>query len=228
MDIQKELLALADEKTAKFTQKIVNNVDKSRILGIKTPVLRDFAKKLKKEGGAEEFLAALPHKYFEENQLHSFLICLEKDADRCFELISRFLPHVDNWATCDQLAPKAIAKDMDKLLFHIKEYLKSGKTYTVRFGMEMLMTYFLGESFRTEYADMVAEIRSEEYYVNMMAAWYFATALAKNRDEIMPYFESADALSDWVHAKAISKARESFRISDADKAYLLTLKRNKK
>ena len=227
MDIREELLSLADEKTAAFMRKIVNNADARKIIGIKTPILRELAKKIKKEGGADAFFAELPHRYFEENQLHSFLICLEKDADRCFELIDAFLPCVDNWAVCDQLNPKAIAKDKAKLLSHVDGYLTSDKTYTVRFGIEMLMNHFLGEDFKTEYADRVANIRSDEYYVNMMIAWYFATALAKNRDEIMPYYES-DVLSDRVHAKAISKARESFRISDEDKAYLLTLKRKTK
>ena len=168
-------------------------------------------------------MSYLPHQYFDEDQLHAFVISLEKDFDKCIGKVNAFLPFIDNWATCDQLSPKVFKKEPEKLLSSIQTWINSDKTYTVRFAIGMLMKYFLDEHFDTKYADMVAEVRSGEYYINMMIAWYFATALAKQYELVLPYLEDR-RLADWVHNKAIQKSIESYRITDEQKAYLRTLK----
>ena len=203
--------------------KIIPTVSRDRIIGVRTPALRDFAKSLSKDQDIGEFLSYLPHQYFDEDQLHAFVISLEKDFDKCIGKVNAFLPFIDNWATCDQLSPKVFKKEPEKLLSSIQTWINSDKTYTVRFAIGMLMKYFLDEHFDTKYADMVAEVRSEEYYVNMMIAWYFATALAKQYELVLPYLEDR-RLADWVHNKAIQKSIESYRITDEQKAYLRTLK----
>ena len=222
-EIVKELFRLRDENYAALQAKILPTVAPDRIIGVRTPALRAFAKELSKDADIRDFLTALPHGYFDEDQLHAFVISLEKDFDRCIAETEAFLPFMDNWATCDQLSPKAFKKDPDKLLPYIREWIGSDKTYTVRFAIGMLMQHFLDERFRTEYADMVAAVRSEEYYINMMTAWYFATALAKQYEKILPYLEEK-RLDDWTHNKAIQKSVESFRITAEQKAYLKTLK----
>ena len=191
---------------------------------MRTPKLRSYAKELVRGGGYEEFLLSLPHRYFDEDQLHAFIISEIKDYDKCMALTEEFLPYINNWATCDQLSPKVFGKHKEDLLTHIDEWLKSDRTYTIRFGTGMLMQHFLDESFDTSYMHRVAEIRSEEYYVNMMTAWYFATALAKQ------YYAALAVLLEhrldaWTHNKAIQKAVESRRITDEQKEYLRTLKR---
>ena len=222
-EIVSELFRLRDADYALMQQKIIPTVNQDRIIGVRTPALRTLAKTLYGDRETEAFLKHLPHPYFDEDQLHAFVISLEKDYDRCLTRVEAFLPYVDNWATCDQLSPKAFRKDLDQLLAHIHEWIHSDRTYTVRFGVGMLMQHFLEESFSTEYVDMVAQIRSDEYYINMMRAWYFATALAKQYAAVLPYLEEK-RLDDWTHNKAIQKALESYRIKPEQKDYLRTLK----
>ncbi len=222
-EIVKELFRLRDENYAVMQTKIIPTVETERIIGVRTPALRTFAKELFRDEEADRFLASLPHQYFDENQLHAFVISLEKDFDKCMEKVEDFLPFIDNWATCDQLSPKAFKKEPEKLLPYIRSWIGSDKTYTVRFAIGMLMQHFLDERFRPEYADMVVEIKSEEYYINMMIAWYFATALAKQYESILPYLEEK-RLDDWTHNKAIQKCVESRRITVEQKTFLKTLK----
>lgn len=222
-EIAEELFRLRDEKYAAFQAKLIPTVQPDRIIGVRTPQIRAFAKSLSKDEGAGAFLTSLPHRYFDEDQLHAFVISLEKDFDKCVAEVEAFLPFVDNWATCDQLSPKAFKKQPEKLLLYIRAWIKSDKAYTVRFAIGMLMEHFLDDLFDLEYADMVAAIRSEEYYINMMIAWYFATALAKQYDSVLPYLQEKK-LDDWTHNKAIQKSVESYRITAEQKAYLKTLK----
>ena len=222
-DIETELFRLSDEKYADFQQKLTPDHKREHFIGVRTPDLRKLAKEFGKRGDADEFLHSLPHRYFEEDQLHAFIISEEKDFSRCIAMTEEFLPYVDNWATCDQLLPKVFAKHRGELLDFIDKWLASGHTYTVRFAIGSLMRHFLGEDFRTEYADRAAAVTSDEYYINMMRAWYFATALAKNYDEVLPYIENK-RLDRWTHNKTIQKAAESFRISDEQKKYLRSLK----
>ena len=222
-EIVAELFGMRDQDYARMQAKIIPTVSADRIIGVRTPALRDFARRLYKDRGIDGFLSNLPHPYFDEDQLHAFVISLEKDFDKCITEVDAFLPFVDNWATCDQLSPKAFKKEPERLLPFIRGWIGSEKTYTVRFAIGMLMQHFLDERFDTSYADMAVEIRSEEYYVNMMIAWYFATALAKQYDSVLPYFEEK-RLDDWTHNKAIQKSVESRRITEEQKAYLKTLK----
>lgn len=223
-DIEAELSALRDEKYADFQSKLVPEAERGHFIGVRTPQLRKLAKELAKRSDVTEFLNRLPHRYFEEDQLHAFIISGEKDFARCMALTEAFLPYVDNWATCDQFSPKVFAGHTDELLPFIDRWLASRHTYTVRFAVGALMRHFLGNSFRTEYADRVAAISSDEYYINMMRAWYFAEALAKNYEEALPYIEQGH-LDKWTHNKSIQKATESFRVSDEHKQYLRTLKK---
>ena len=223
MDITSTLFGLRDEKYAAFQEKLIPNISADTIIGVRTPLLRDLAKRLRKEGGYESFLSELPHKYFDENQLHAFIISLEKDINSALEQTEMFLPYVDNWATCDQLSPKVFAKHKEKLLEHIKAWIASDKTYTVRFGIGMLMQHFLDYDFKPEYIALAASVESEEYYINMMIAWFLATALAKQYDEAIKVIQS-QKLSKWVHNKAIQKAVESYRITDEKKTYLKSMR----
>ena len=218
-----ELFRLQDKDYAQMQAKVIPTVPAGRIIGVRTPELRAFAKRLYKDRDTEDFLSSVPHQYFDEDQLHAFVISLEKDFDKCMAAVEAFLPFIDNWATCDQLSPVSFKKEPEKLLPHIGLWIGSDRTYTVRFAVGMLMQHFLDERFDTKYADRVAEIRSEEYYVNMMIAWYFATALAKQYDSVLPYLEGRK-LARWAHNKAIQKSVESFRITAEQKAYLKTLK----
>ena len=222
-EILAELFRLQDKKYASFQAKLIPTIEPDRIIGVRTPELRALAKELSKDEDTGAFLAALPHQYFEEDQLHAFVISGEKDFDKCVGEVEAFLPLVDNWATCDQLSTKAFKKAPEKLLPYIEAWLKSDKVYTVRFAIGMLMQHFLDGRFDPKYADMVAAVRSEEYYINMMIAWYFATALAKQYDAILPYIERK-RLDPWTHNKAIQKSVESYRITAEQKAYLKTLK----
>ncbi len=203
--------------------KIVPTTDPGSVIGVRTPELRNMAKEILKAGDYKDFLKELPHKYFEENQLHAFIISGIKDMNECMEQLEIFLPHVDNWATCDQMSPKIFKKHKEELLVHIREWIESEETYTVRFGIGMLMEHFLDEDFKPEYPEMVAKLRSREYYVNMMIAWYFATALAKQYEKVLPFIESKK-LDDWTHNKAIQKSVESYRITEEHKKYLKSLK----
>ncbi len=222
-EIVAELFRMRDGEYALMQARILPTVTADRIIGVRTPALRTFAKSLRKDSDIEAFLSGAPHRYFDEDQLHAFVIALERDFEKCIAEVERFLPFIDNWATCDQLSPKAFKREPEKLLPYIQSWIQSNRTYTVRFAIGMLMQHFLDERFDTRYADMVAEVRSEEYYVNMMVAWYFATALAKQYEAVLPYLEKKK-LDDWVHNKAIRKSIESYRISDEQKAYLRTLK----
>ena len=222
MDVQERLFELRDDKYRDFTASLIPTVPKELIIGVRTPALGKLAKEVFKSGGAEEFLAALPHEYYEEDNLHGFLIEQISDFEICIAELEKFLPFVDNWASCDGMRPKVLGKRKKELLEHIKGWISSGHTYTIRFGMGMLMCHFLDEDFSPEYLDWV-NIQSEEYYVNMMAAWFYATALAKQYEAVLPFFEEK-RLSNWVHNKAIQKARESYRVSKEHKDYLKFLK----
>ena len=207
-----------------FHEKLIPTVPPETVIGIRTPVLRRFASDYAKTPDAAEFRASLPHAYYEENNLHAFLIEKIQDFDQALAALEAFLPYIDNWATCDALAPKVFAKHTDELLPHIESWIASEKTYTVRYGLGALMRYYLDEHFKPEYLTLAAGVRSEEYYVNMMIAWFFATALAMQYDAAL-HILSEHRLDVWTHNKTIQKARESFRITDAQKAYLSTLKR---
>ena len=222
-EIQKELFENRDLKYAEFQGKLIPGKDPDKVLGIRTPVLRKLAKTLVKREDISEFLDDLPHRYFDEDQLHAFIISEMKDYKRCMEELQKFLPYVDNWATCDQMSPKIFKKHRSELLGCIREWIKSDRTYTVRFAVGMLMEHFLDEDFSVKYPEMVSKVRSDEYYVNMMIAWYFATALAKQYDPVLPFIENRK-LDVFAHNKAIQKAIESYRITDEKKAYLRTLK----
>ena len=222
-DTEEVLFGMKNEKYAVFMQKLVPDHSTDHFIGIKTPELKKLAKEMRKRSDTDEFLSELPHRYFEEDQLHAFIISEEKDFSRCIALTEAFLPYVDNWATCDQLCPKVFAKHRSELIPYVDKWISSGLTYSIRFAIGVLMRHFLGESFLTEYADRVTAVISDEYYINMMRAWYFATALAKNYDEVIPYIEQK-CLDKWTHNKTIQKAVESFRVSDEHKQYLRTLK----
>ncbi len=221
--IREKLFELQDEKYRDFQQGLIPTVEQKEFIGIRTPALRKLAKELYKAGDLDEFFKDLPHKYFDENQLHAFAISEIKDFDECMKALEEFLPFVDNWATSDQMSPKVFKKNKEELFSHIKKWLQSDHTYTVRFGIGMLMQHFLDEDFDLSYPEMVAEIRSDEYYINMMIAWYFATALAKQYESILPFIEEK-RLSPWTHNKAIQKSVESYRITDEQKTYLRRLK----
>ncbi len=223
MNITEKLLSMKDEQYKAFHSKLMPTVDENRVIGIRIPVLRKFAKELSAEQ-AKEFMQGLPHFYYEENNLHAFLIERIGDYDECIKAVNAFLPFVDNWATCDSLRPKVFKKHLPELLEYIKIWITSKETYTVRFGLEMLMCYYLDEAFKPEYLSLAAGVKSEEYYVNMMLAWFFATALAKQYDSAIAFIES-NKLDIWVHNKTIQKATESYRITDEQKVYLKTLKR---
>ena len=226
MKIQKELFALQDKEYMKFLSKLTPNVSEDTIIGVRIPEIRKLAKKLVKNNEYEDFLKELPHKYYDENLLHGAIISESKNFEKCIKLLDNFLPFVDNWAVCDTISPKIFKKYKKELIEKIKEWSQSDKTYTCRFGVEMLMTHFLDEDFKKEYLEVVANIHSEEYYVKMVVAWFFATALAKQWDYAVIYLED-NRLDVWVHNKTIQKARESLRISLEKKEYLKKLKRGK-
>ena len=197
-----------------------------KIIGVRTPDLRKLSKELAGTELAEEHLRNLPHQYYEEDNLHGFLIEKIKDYDKCIEELNKFLPYVDNWATCDMMSPKVLKKHLPELLEQIKAWMASEHTYMIRFGMKTLMTFYLDEEFREEYLEMVASVQSEEYYIKMMVAWFFATALAKQYEAALPYIEN-QKLEIWTHNKAIQKAVESYRITAEQKVYLKSLKLKK-
>ncbi|MCR5531629.1 MAG: DNA alkylation repair protein [Lachnospiraceae bacterium] len=221
--IYDRLVQYQDEKYREFQSKLVPNIPKETILGVKTPQMRAIAKAVAGTPEAEEFLRTLPHAYYEENLVHFFLLAGIKDFDACVEAVERFLPYVDCWPVCDQSSPKVFTKHHDRLLLCIRRWIASDHVYTARFGMRMLMNEFLGEDFKAEYLGWVAEKQGEDYYLKMMVAWYFATALAKQYDAAIPYFEQRK-LDPWTHKKAIQKAIESFRVSEEHKEYLKALR----
>ena len=222
-DITALLFALQDKAYADFQSKLLPTVPRETVIGVRTPDLRKLAKQLSRTPAAQEFLLSLPHRYFDENQLHAFILSEEKDFGTCLAELERFLPFVDNWATCDQLSPRCFKKYAAELLPHIRKWMKSTHTYTIRFGICSLMRYYLDEAFLTEYLQWVASIKSDEYYIRMMQAWFFATALAKQWDATLPYIGQYRLEKD-THNKTIQKAVESFRITDEQKALLKTLR----
>ena len=221
------LFSKQDIKYRDFQAPLFPNIDKERMIGVRTPELKKIAKQLNGSEIANRFIETLPHDYFDENQLHAFLISLIKDYQTCLKEVERFLPYVDNWGTCDQLSPKVFAKYKEELIVPIRKWLKSKHTYTVRFAIGVLMQHYLDESFKEEYMELVSKVESKEYYINMMIAWFFATALAKQYKTAIKYIEEKK-LSFWVHNKTIQKAVESYRINDEQKVYLKSLKVNKK
>ncbi len=222
-EIREKLFSLADEKYKAFQSKLMPTVDSDKIIGVRTPALRAFAKELYKQGGYEEFLSDVPHKFYEEDNLHAMLISEIKDFDICLEETEKLLPHIDNWATCDMLRPKCFKKEPEKLYETMLIWLKSDKVYTVRYGIGCLLSFYLDGNFSQEHLNLVSKITSEEYYINMMIAWYFATALAKQYESTICYIEER-RLPEWVRKKTIQKAVESYRISDETKSYIRTLR----
>ena len=222
-DIRQALFGMQDTKYRDFQVKLIPGSDPETMIGVRTPDLRSYAKELLKRGDVSEFLSELPHRYFDENQLHAFILSDMKDYETCVREVERFLPYVDNWATCDQMSPKVFKKHKTELLEHVKLWLDSDKTYTVRFGVGMLMEHFLDGDFEISYPEMVCQIKSQEYYVNMMRAWYFATALTKQYESSIVFIENKK-LDVWTHNKAIQKALESYRVTPERKEYLRSLK----
>lgn len=219
-EIRSRLFALQDVKYRDFQSGLIPNIPPETMIGVRTPELRQLAKEV---GINEDFLAALPHRYFDENQLHAFIISAIKDKSECLRRAEEFLPYVDNWATCDQMSLKCFKKSPEELLPRIRIWIKSPHAYTVRFGVGCLMEFFLDEHFSPEYIELVSEMRSDEYYINMMIAWYFATALAKQYETAVGCIERR-SLDPWVHRKAVQKAIESSRVTDEHKQYLRTLR----
>ena len=223
MNVKDEIFLLRDAGYRDFQIKLFPTVDPDTVIGVRTPQLRELAKRMIREGRADAFLAELPHEYFDENQLHAFILSEIKDFRVCLEGVKRFLPYVDNWATCDQLSPKVFAKHRGELIESVLGWIDSDNTYTIRFGIGMLMQHYLGDAFDASYPERVARIRSDEYYVKMMVAWYFATALAVRWDEILPYMGNGK-LDPWTRGRAIQKACESRRITPERKELLRKLR----
>ena len=223
MSVYEELCKYKDDKYRDFQSNLVPNISKDVILGVRTPDMRKIAKEMFNTDEGKKFLKKLPHKYYEENLVHFFMIAMIKDFDECVKETERFLPFIDCWPVCDQSSPKAFKKKHDELLPLIKKWIASDHVYTSRFGMRMLMNEFLGEDFKPEYLKWVASKKGEDYYLKMMIAWYFATALAKQYDASIKYFEE-HRLDEWTHKKAIQKAIESFRVTEEHKEYLKSLK----
>ena len=224
-ELQQHLFGMRDAAYAAFIAKLTPGFPPSHFIGVRVPLLRTIARSFaKEEAASQSFLSHLPHSYYEEDMLHGMLISLVKDYDRCLDLTDRFLPYVDNWAVCDTLSPKVFAKHKAQLLENILRWSSSSHTYTCRFGLRMLMTHFLDDSFSADFLEIPAAIRSEEYYVKMMVAWFFATALAKQWEATLPYLEKRQ-LAPWTHRKTIQKAIESYRIPPERKDYLRTLRK---
>lgn len=222
-DIKEILFSLQDSKYRDFQAKLMPTVDYEKIIGVRTPDLRRLASEIYKSGEYCDFLTQLPHGYYEENNLHAFLIEKIRDYDECIAALDAFLPYVDNWATCDSMKPKALIKNRAALLDKVNEWLSSNEVYSVRYGIGILMSYFLDEYFSPEYPQRVSQIRSDEYYINMMIAWYFATGLAKQYESFVPYIEK-HLLSPVVEKMTVRKACESFRVSDEHKTYLKSIR----
>ena len=223
MNIHEILLELKNEEYRQFTARLVPNIPAETIIGLKTPEMRAIAKNIFMDTDRDIFLNALPHEYYEENLIHFFVISMIKDFEECIQRVEAFLPYVDCWPVSDQATPKAFRKNHEKLLPYIRKWISSEHVYTARFGIRMLMNEFLGEDFREEYLELVATKKGDDYYLKMMVAWYFATALAKRYDETLPYIEN-HVLDEWTHRKAIQKAVESYRVTDEHKEYLKSLR----
>ena len=223
MTLYERLLEVRDEEYRQFQVKLVPNIDPNTVLGVRTPQMREIAKEVFNSIERDEFLSSLPHQYYEENLIHFFVIAMYRDFDQCVQAVDQFLPYVDCWPVSDQATPKVFRKNHRKLLPYIRKWIDSEHVYTARFGIRMLMNDFLDDDFRPEYPELVASKNGDDYYLKMMIAWYFATALAKKYDEVISYFENR-RLDEWTHRKAIQKALESFRVTDEHKEYLKTLR----
>ena len=223
MTVYEKLVEVKDDEYKEFQAKLVPNISPDVIIGVRTPQMRAVAKEVFADDYREEFLKELPHKYYEENLVHFFILAMIKDFDECVEKVEEFLPYVDCWPVSDQATPKSFKKNHEKLLPYIKKWIASDHVYTARFGMRMLMNEYLGDDFKKEYLELVASKKGDDYYLKMMVAWYFATALAKQYDEAVKYIEK-HRLDEWVHKKAIQKAVESYRVTDEHKEYLKSLR----
>lgn len=223
MTVYERLLEEKDDNYREFQAKLVPNIDPATIIGVRTPQMRAIAKEVFGSDKRDEFLSELPHRYYEENLVHFFVISLIKDFDECIRAVETFLPYVDCWPVSDQATPKSFKKNHEKLLPYIRKWIASDEVYTARFGIRMLMNEYLGEDFKEEYLELVASKKGDDYYLKMMVAWYFATALAKRYDESVKYIEER-RLDEWVHRKTIQKAIESYRVTDEHKDYLRSLK----
>lgn len=221
--VREKLFLMQDLKYKQFHSRLIPTVNEDLIIGVRTPQLRKFAKEFAKENASKEFLKILPHKYYEENNLHAFLIESEKDFSVAIKLCEAFLPYIDNWATCDMFSPKCFKKHPDKLLEKIKLWLKSENLYTVRYAIVCLLSNFLDEKFSEDILELVCAVKSKEYYINMAIAWFFSVALVKQYEFTLPYI-TEKRLDMWVHNKSIQKAVESLRIEKSTKEYLKTLK----
>lgn len=224
MDIQKTLFEHIDLKYKDFNAKLIPTVNYDLVLGVRIPVLRKIAKDFSKHSESRIFLGSLPHKYHEENNIHAFLIESIKDFDEAIKMTEIFLPYIDNWATCDSFLPSVFKKNTEKLLPYVLKWIKSDRTYTIRYGIVLLMKLYSEDKFENRFLQEVSEIKSKEYYVKMAISWYFAELLAKQYDVAVSYIENK-VLDVWVHNKAIQKATESYKISDERKIYLKSLKR---
>ena len=223
MTLYDRLIKARDDTYREFQVKLVPNIPPETILGVRTPEMRKIAKEVFGSPDRDAFLNDLPHRYYEENLIHFFVISMIRDFDACVQAVDAFLPYVDCWPVSDQSTPKVFTRNHQRLLPHIRKWIASDSVYTARFGIRMLMNEFLGEDFREEYPELVASRKGEDYYLKMMIAWYFATALAKRYEETIPYFENR-RLDAWTHKKAIQKALESYRVTDAHKEYLKSLR----
>lgn len=223
MTLFDRLIEVKDDNFKEFQAKLVPNIPRETILGVRTPQMRRIAKEVYESKNRDAFLRDLPHTYYEENLIHFFVLAMINDFDRCVQSVDAFLPFVDCWPISDQATPKTFKNNHQKILPFVKKWISSEHVYTARFGIRMLMNEFLGEDFREEYLDLVASKKGEDYYLKMMVAWFFATALAKKYDETVPYFENRK-LDEWVHRKAVQKATESYRVTAAHKAYLKSLR----
>ncbi|MBR5565436.1 MAG: DNA alkylation repair protein [Roseburia sp.] len=226
--ITKELFALRDEAYFNFHKKLIPEIPEETIIGVRTPILRSYAKEMAKRPEAYAFLQELPHTYYEENNLHGALLgLLYKDVESYLHEVEKFLPYIDNWATCDMMGPKVFKKNLPLVYEYVKQWIVSGDTYTVRFGIVTLLGYFLEDAFLPEMLELVAGIDSEEYYIKMAVAWYFSMALVKQYDATIPYLQK-QVMSAWTHNKAIQKAIESYQIDKETKEYLRSLKVQKR
>lgn len=221
--IRERLFAVQDEQYGDFTAKLIPDVERKKVIGVRSPEIKKLATEFSGSEAGEVFLTCLPHKYLEENHLHAALLAKKKDYESALAQLKAFLPYVDNWATCDTSIPKAFSKNKDALIKEIYVWLKSKHTYTVRYAIGLLMRLYLDGNFKEEYLRLVADVKSEEYYVNMMRAWYFATALAKQYEATLPLIESK-TLDKFTQNKSIQKARESYRVTPEHKEYLKQFK----
>ena len=224
MNIAQMLIEMQDKKYRDFTSKLIPNISTDSMIGVRLPQVKKLAKELYKSGEYISFINTLPHTYFEEYHLHCYIISEIKDFEAFVNELEKLLPYIDNWSVCDSLRPKCFVKNKEKALNYIKKWLVSEHIYTQRFAIEMLMVHYLDENFVPEYLDLVSNVEGEDYYLKMMVAWYFATALAKQYEATLPYIENRLIKDKWTHNKAIQKALESYRVSEENKAHLKCLK----